>query len=139
MARSFLENLRNLPADAMKEAKGLLADKPKEPSAASVEARRARQSRLSAMEAADQARAAARIAEIHAEMDALFNAPSRSEVGARLVSTPDRSYQPVSLERARLEQQKRMLEDLYEKTKDERTRRDAAARLARVVEELRAA
>lgn len=145
--KSFMENLMNAPRDAMKEVKGALTGKPKE--AAPVDRQAEITKKYAPMYAEDRRRSEEQAAEIRrqideslrrkAEADQFFGQPSLSERSARVVTARDTSPQPVSLERARLLQQREALLQLRQATRDARQRKDAEARLAQIDDQLRKA
>jgi hypothetical protein len=138
--KSFWENLANVPKDAMREMKGMFKakEKPAADSAAQAEAA----SRRAAAEKADREQSERRAAEVRAEIDALFDGPGPSEVGAKILYPVDRSPVQPSLRETKLDQEIFKWQQAINAARDPSTKRHAElqhARLLRQREERRAA
>jgi hypothetical protein len=137
--KSFFENLRNLPADAMKEIKKAVSPG-KEPNPQAAEAARTARAQEIAQAAQTERQRSEMLAEKkRAEIEAFFGTPSPSERGARLTATADTRPKPISLERTRLLQQREALLHYAERVKDEARRSDTLRRVAEIDNELKAA
>lgn len=131
----------NAPKDAARELK-VMAEKltPKKNPEVTA-ARQAEQALvLAERKAADKQWADARLAEVRAGIDAFFDGPSPSEVGARPIASPD-ALRPIgaSAERTRLEQRRTMIRNDVSKIRDASQQKRLMAELQRVEEELRRA
>lgn len=139
MAKSFLENLRNAPADAMKEIKGLMSSEKKPKSEATEAARAARQGEIARAAEADRQRSMQLAEQKRAEIDAFFGSPSPSERGARLAPVRESGpAQPVSLDRARLLSRRDMLMNARNGMDADR-RKATDAEIARIDQDLKKA
>ncbi len=146
-SKSFLDNLRTAGADLVRDVKKIVRGEATYTKQPAVDQQARVREKYAPLHAADQAASDAQAAEIRRqvlerfnqqdEMAAFLNGPSPSEQGARVVTPRETGYVPVSVERTRLLQQREMLMNYHQQTKDGKAKTDALQRLAQIDAQLR--